>query len=220
MKGILAKRLGIVISLVVLLVPACGNDDATGPRGGNGGGEKTILSAETSDGWSCHFYISERSGPRCEYYRQYESERIEDFWIPGGFRISTRSDRGTDCNNYQEKRGTITSGKIDLSGYETVRLKAHLTFYEDHQAGYGEIRATLYSNVTNTPDLVGIINERFHAETGGVPIEKDIDVSLENAIGYKEATIVLQFRVYVDCGGYVLNNLFLEVGNFRIVGTR
>ncbi len=222
MKGIVSRILAVFFSLALVL-PGCGGDDGTGPGDGNGGGEKTILSAATSDGWTCHFYITEVSGPSCEYYRQYESERIEDFWIPGGFRVATRSARATDCCNSQGKRGTITSGKIDLSGYETVRLKTHLTFYEDHWVSgtYGEIRVTLYSNVPNTPDLLRVIDEHFVA-VSGLPtlIEKDIDVSLENAIGYKEATIEIRINVNGGCGGYWLNDLSVEVGNFRIVGTK
>jgi hypothetical protein len=228
-SGVLSRgrRYGFVGAVAVALSVASCGDDGTGPSDGNIGEEKIVLSARTSDGWTCHFYIDETSTPyNCAgYYRQYESERIEDFWIPGGFRVLTHSTRGPayDCCSYQKKEGKIMSGKINLSGYKTLRLKTHLKFDADsytNPGGYCDVYVTIHSNVPNTPDLLGVINEYFSARQGPVyTIEKDIDVSLENAIGYKEATIEIRVKLMGGCGG-LNNDHSIELGDFRIVGTR
>ena len=75
--------------------------------------------------------------------------------IPGGFRVLSHSTRGTDCCDSQFKDGTITSKKLDLSGYATLRFKAHLTLYIQRDIRYKACRmiVRLYSNIPNTPDL-------------------------------------------------------------------
>jgi hypothetical protein len=213
----------------LLTASGCGGDDTQNPNGngGNGGGEVTVLSASTSDGWTCDFFISIRSGSSCSNLRTYDTDSIGSFWIPEGFRIYTRSTPGTDCCNAQLKSGSITSKKLDLSGYASLRLQGHLKLYFERQVtGLGQawVGLTLLSNVPNTPDLEIAYEKLTPSQTGEFVLEKSIDVSLENAIGHKEATLFINGRVDGGCGGsyptYVPAEVYVELRALRIVATK
>lgn len=62
--------------------------------------------------------------------------------------------------------------------------------------------------------------DRLRYYGGTLLLEKDIDLSLENAIGYKAATIAIGARVEGGCGDVNPTDVYAELAGLRIVGTK
>ncbi len=220
-----AGRLALIFLVTFLVLIGCGGDDPQDPDDGNGNGGQTVLSAESSSGWTCDIFVSSYSGPTCTQ-NTYHSTAIGDFWISGGFRIFVHSAPGNGCCNAQMRDGSITSAKMDLRGYKTLRLKGHLTLYfERSSAGESSMAVWLLSNVPNTPDLELLSEEIVPYQSGELLLEQELDVSLENAIGYGEATLFI--RTHVDgamgdpsCAGGQPMDVYARISNLRIVGSK
>jgi hypothetical protein len=217
----------IALAWAIVVALNCGGGDSAGPGDGSGGGEKTVLSAATSDGWSMTLHGTERRDANCTTYT-FDSTNIGDVWIAGGFSVVTQSRTGNNCCQGQYKYCRIESKRFDLSGYTKARFRATLRMYSEHYVEPGGWRIHtllgLKSNVPNSPGL-DLINEDLYAEFAGETlVEKNIDVSVENAIGYKEASISMSFEVSGGCGGtapdFLWNQVYVELTDLKIVATK
>jgi len=164
---------------VILTVASCGGgDDPASPPGNGGNGDDgtvTLLDASQPQDWtpSCSFCIP---WERC-------------FLSNGVFIVSdsTRYDASQrDCDSQAPLGCTwMNQTQLDFRPYDSARLQFSL-----HVVAYGaesHIRAILHSNVPGTPDLT-LVSERFYPQTP-YPWEKAYDISLENALLFREATL-------------------------------
>jgi hypothetical protein len=187
-----------------------------------------VVSAATKDGWTLALHVDEKRDANCTTYSS-NSTNVGEVWVTGGFSVVTQNRTGNNCCQWQYKLCRLDSKKFSLTGYKTVRLKAHLTMYAQHYVepgGWrGKINLSLISTVPGSPSLFDVVSEQLYADfNGSTTVEKDIDVSLANAIGYPEATVRLTIEVSGGCGGsganLVWNDVYVKLADIKIVTTR
>lgn len=226
------KRLVVVACLALLaaaIFTSCGSDNGSGPGDGNGGGEVTVLSAASSSGWTVEdFFVEEKTGADCEYH-SYHSTEIGSVWIPGGFSLVTQSQPGLNCCDYERKNCQLTSKKVDLTPYKTARIQGKIRFYNEHYfdgAGVDAlIKVYVVSNVPGSPELTVVYRSSVISPAQGETVsEESFDVSLENALTYREASVLIYMGVQGGCVGsypdYRPNQMSLALQGIRIVGIK
>jgi hypothetical protein len=124
-----------------------------------------------------------------------------------------------------------SSQRIDFSRYSAARLRCSIRSagaQEYEGVGgltFSSVTVSILSNVPGTPNLNNVVQAYAIHDTTTTPF----DVSLENALSFREATVELRIEAACRCGhtgsGYSWDPLvyrqgsgFLEVSNFRIVG--
>jgi hypothetical protein len=136
-------------------------------------------------------------------------------------------------------RATLLSSAFDLRPYSSARLRFEwASLFEIHEqatsggGGSGEVRVIVKSNVPGTDDL-SVLWKSFRSRAlapqltssdGGV-----VDVSLENALGFGEATVQIFLRLDGWCsacsrcgdrGRLYPASARVEVRDLEVVGSR
>ncbi len=130
----------------------------------------------------------------------------------------------------------LSSGRIDFTRYSEARLRCVLRSGGAGRRGYeggglrgratfAHVYVDIASNVPGTPDLRVVYREFQSNDT----TETAIDVSLENALGLREATVVITLDAKADCSvlrhygppdwySYGEGTGFVEVRDLRVTG--
>jgi len=219
--------------LAPVLLAGCGGDKATNP---NGSGETLILGADPAHWTPVSLFVIERESPTSCYWNWRESTDLglvlsDDVF---GFHGAAHG-CGPELENCVQQ-GIMallqSTQRIDFTGYADARLRCVLRSGGSATAeggGLGGPSGTparcyirIISNVPGTPGFY-VVSQDFNSND---TTDVAIDVSLENALSFREVTIELSLQAEARCSCWhnpcVFHDGtgFIEVRDFRVVGRR
>lgn len=222
-----------LFSLAAVL--SCGSDD-TSPTTTDGG--VTILIDASQSDWSAK-----------TSYRTWGSDCLASSWVTDnpaigrvlgnnrfgweGNGLPEQYGNGSSCCYYSEYRSVAISTKMDLTPYETVRVKGRAVAYAAKHSGGcppgrvgGSLVIDVLSNVPNTPNLMGVVAVDLDPVTcpvSGDPATEEVsfDVSLGAiALGFRQATLSLKLEFKCSCDGVNSTLGSFYVYDLRVLGEK
>jgi hypothetical protein len=188
-----------------MTILACGgNDSPSGPGDGNGDGETvTLMSGADPSTWEFADTGADRYGP---------------YWQNGVFRSRAWQERIPpygECRTYGGSATVISRGRLDLTRYRTARVTFRVVGNLASNA-YGSYRLRVLSHVPGSPGL-DVVNDRLWGHQGRDQ-ERPVELSLENALGLREASIELYYSVGFDVRECGVESR-VEIHDFRVEAT-
>jgi hypothetical protein len=178
----------------------CGEQNTPAGPGdpGNGDGLVTLLDATDASEWSCEIPGSSN----CNYCQVTSGAIV----VRDSTYLNPDSRR---CNSLGGRCTFRLVHRLDFRPYESARLQCHI---ERSDAPFGAaVSIWIRSNVPGTPDL------NVYSTMASRP--EDVDLSLENALTYAEATVEIIANAYASgepsqgCG----DTASIVLSNFRVV---
>lgn len=102
--------------------------------------------------------------------------------------------------------GEWRSRRVDLTSYREARLRCRMT-----RPGGGDVYVYAESNVPGSQDLLIVT-----ALANSTVIDSSMDVSLENALGFRESSVLVRLYGGSDGSGPVM----VSIGDLQVVGRR
>ncbi len=231
-----------LLSLLLCLAAGCGGGDkGTNP---NGTADTLILGTDPAS-WTAVAVTTMEGADDPQYACDYQVRDSSD--IGRALSNGVIGFRGVSigCGQSCGPRGTyanLRSIPVDFTRYSTARLRCLIRAggsgdpFPYHSGGLRGLRndqAHLYvhvrSNVPGTPDLTYVVRRDYASVSDTT--ETPIDVSLENALGFHEATVEIDLDAKAACGEwydsspgggyrYVPGAAILEVLDFRVTGRK
>lgn len=203
-------------ALVVALAGCSGGDSPQSP-GGNGA-SVVILDATSAVGWT-GTVLDSRRDIQCFSHTDTLTSPAS-YWqtgrFIGGVRVETVPGNNQCCNGAHSETTIHSAARFDLSQYSSARVqcRVHPTLY-DASSNNRQVTFTVRSNVPGSQDL-----RVFQVAPAA---EETIDLSLQNALSFQEASFELRIETSGPClgvPGVWYGEVIVEVFDLRIVGTR
>jgi hypothetical protein len=201
-------------ALVVALAGCGGGDSPQSPDGA----PVVILDATSAVGWTGTVLDSRRDIQCFSHTDTLTSP--QSYWqtgrFIGGVRVEGVPGNEQCCNGAHQKSTIRSAARFDLSQYTSARVQCRVrTTLYDPSANNRQVTLTARSNVPGLQDL-----QVFRVAPDG---EQSIDLSLQNALSFQEAS----FELTIETGGGCLGvpglwsgDIVVEVLDFKIAGAR
>ncbi len=220
----------LALTLLAALLPGCGDDKET-VTNAIGFDEELILGTDPAS-WTAVQIRTIEPESGC-FWHETQSTDLLLVLQDDAFRFhGTASPCGSQLDGCmpQELYAVLQSAeRIDFTRYREARLRCTIRYGGNGVngglrrsiggSGPAEVTLHIHSNVPGTPGLSSVVRQFCTNDTTVVPI----DISLENALAFREATVELILDAGATCARWIDDSYhpgtgYVEVTGFGIVG--
>lgn len=132
----------------------------------------------------------------------------------------------TNCSSLNRINSAVSASRIDFTQYKSCRVQfrayARAHAYAWSGGAHARVNVIVHSNVPATPDLEVVEVQALSLSSSPDELDQSFGLSLENALGFSEGTVGVYLDTVLNEPGQSPCNseAFIEIGNFKIVGTR